>query len=176
MKIFFYLSFCLIILIFCVTGTLAQKQTKNVRAVEAVKKFYRFHTTHDDLFNKKQVALQSKFFTPKLRRLFDDELVRQKNYLKKHPTDKPYVEGLSFQPIEFCPKDYSIGTSQINRQTATVKINFIYGKSSCSAKDGTKISYKILLQKISGKWLVDNVIYEDGSDLISAFREAKKIK
>ena len=150
----------------------AQKQD----AASAVKAFYKFHFSHENIFNRKQVELRRSFFTPRLRQLFDAELKRQKIYTKKHPTDKSYFDGFSFEPIEFCPKDYSIGTSQMNQQSATVKVNFVYGKSSCSANDGTKIFYKVALQKIGEKWLIDDVIYDDESDLISAFNEAAKIK
>lgn len=161
-----------IILILLSTGVFAQKQD----AAAAVKSFYSFHFSHEDSFNEKEVALRRRFFTAKLQKLFDAELKRQTIYLKKHPTDKPYFEGLSFQPIEFCPKDYRVGAATAKKQTATVKVNFVYGKSSCAANDGTRLSYKISLAKIGGHWLIDDVIYDDGTTLTEAFGEAQKIK
>ena len=150
----------------------AQKQD----ASAAVKSFYQFHFSHNDAFSEKEVLRRRRFFTPKLRRLFDDELKRQKIQSKKYPTDKPYFEGLPFQPIEFCPKDYQIEKATVSGSTADVKVNFVYGKTSCQAKDGTKIFYKFSLAKIGGEWLIDNVIFDDGCDLLAAFKEAGKIK
>jgi hypothetical protein len=162
-----------IILLLPLANVFAQKQG----ATAAVREFYRFHFAHKDIFNEREVARRQRFLTPRLQRLFDAELKRQKNYARKHPDEKPYFEGLSFQPIELCPGDYSVGAAQTARQTATVRVNFVYSKSSCKATDGTKIFYKIALRQIGGKWLIDDVIYEDGkSPLTDAFNEAKKIK
>lgn len=154
------------------TGVHAQKQD----AATAVKLFYQFHLSRENAFTEEVIATHRRFFTPKLRRLFDAELKRQKIESKKHPTDKPYFEGLSLQPIEFCPKDYRVGTAQTRGQSATVDVNFVYGKSSCDANDGTPLLYKIQLSKIGGRWLIDDVIYDDGGTLTKAFDEAKKIK
>ncbi|MBA2736097.1 MAG: hypothetical protein H0U50_04820 [Pyrinomonadaceae bacterium] len=162
--------------LFTSNETFAQNRTEKSRAVEAVKVFYRFHFSHKDAFDERGVSRRRRLFTPKLRQLFDAELKRQKIYLKKYPDNKPYFEGLPFEPIEFCPNDYRVGAAQTTRQTATAKVNFVYSKSSCDASDGTKISYKILLSKITGKWLINDVIYDDGSTLTKAFSEAQKIK
>jgi hypothetical protein len=163
------LSVCLLLL---ATNVFAQKQN----ATAAVREFYRFHFSHKDIFNEREVSLRRRFFTPKLRQLFDAELQRQRLYLQKYPGNKPYFEGLSFQPIELCSNDYSVEDAQDKGQTATVKVNFVYGKSSCQANDGTKIFYKLSLQKIGGKWLIDGVVYDDGTTLTGAFNEAKKLK
>jgi hypothetical protein len=157
-------------------GISAQKSSGKNRAVEAVKTFYRFHFSHNDDFNEKQVGLRSKFFTPTLKRLFYVELKRQRKYLRKYPDNKPYFEGLPFQPIEFCPKDYRVGAAQIKQRTAIVRVNFVYGKSSCTAKDGELISYQILLSKVGERWLIDNIVYENSNKLTIAFKTAAKIK
>ncbi len=162
--------------LFVSNETFAQNRADKSRAVETVKAFYRFHFSHKDVFNEREVLRRRRFFTPKLRQLFNAELKRERIYLKKYPHNKPYFEGLPFEPIEFCPNDYRVGAAQTTRQTATVKVNFIYSKSSCDANDGTQISYKILLSKIAGKWLLDDVIYDDGSILTKDFSEAQKIK
>lgn len=150
----------------------AQKQ--NAEAI--VRAFYKFHSAHENSFNEKEIGLRRNFFTPKLQQLFAAELKRQKIYLKKHPDDKPYFEGLPFTPIEFCPKDYSVGEAEPNDGKTRVKVNFVYGKSSCEANDGTKIFYKISLLQIGGKWLIDDLIFDDGESLTEAFAKAGKIK
>lgn len=145
-------------------------------AAAVVKQFYQFHFARESSFSEKAIAARRRFFTPKLRRLFDAELKRQKTYSKKHPTDKPFFDDLSFQPIEFCPNDYRIGTAREQRQTATVEVNFIYSKSSCEANDGTPLTYRITLSKIGDRWLIDDVIYDDGTTLTGAFETASRIK
>ncbi len=154
----------------------AQNRADKSRAVETVKVFYQFHLTQKNAFSQKEISRRQRFFAPKLQQLFKAELKRQKNYLKKYPDTKPYFEGLSFEPIEFCPNDYRVGAARITRQSAAVKVSFVYSKSSCSANDGTEISYKIILSKIAGNWFIDDVIYDDGSSLTKAFNEAQKIK
>jgi hypothetical protein len=149
----------------------AQKQNPTVR------EFYRFHLAHKDIFNEREVARRFRFLTPRLQKLFNAELQRQRLYLKKYPGNKPYFEGLPFTPIEFCPSKYGIGAAQIKGQTATVGVNFVSGKfSACDGKEETKIFYKVALRKIGGKWLIDDVVYDDGETLTDAFNEAKKIK
>ena len=164
--------FLSIVLVLLSSGAYAQKQD----ASAAVQAFYKFHFANENIFNEKAVGLRRRFLTPRLQRLFDAELRRQKIYLKKYPDNKPYFEGLSFEPIEFCENDYSVGETKGSGSKATVKVNFVYGKSSCEASDGTKIFYKISLLRIGGKWLIDNVIYDDGKTLVGAFNEAKNIK
>ncbi|HEY0462353.1 MAG TPA: hypothetical protein VGC97_24685 [Pyrinomonadaceae bacterium] len=164
--------FLSIILLMLPANVFAQKTTP----IATVREFYQFHFAHEDIFNEREVARRRRFFTPRLAQFFAAELKRQRLYLKKYPDNKPYFEGLSFQPIEFCPNNYTIGMSQTERQTATVRVNFVYGKSSCKAKDGTKIFYKIALRQIGGKWLIDDVVYDNGKRLTDAFNEAKKIK
>jgi hypothetical protein len=164
-------------LLFISNSISAQNRTENSRAVQAVKNFYRFHLSHENIFNKREVSRRYKFFTPRLRQLFNAELKREEIYKKKYPDDKPYFDVLPFQPIEFCKNDYRVsGASQTARQTATVKVNFVYSKSSCEANDGTRISYGFLLSKVAGKWLINDVIYDDGSTLTKAFSNAQKVK
>lgn len=170
------LLFCPIILGFCTLEIFSQKQTDTIRASGAVKKFYGFQMTHNYSFDEKQVALRAKFFTPKLRTYFNSELLRQKNYLKKYPDNKPYFESLPFQPIEFCRKDYSVGKTRVNKSNADVRVNFIYSKTNCKSNDGTKIFYTIKLVKISNQWLIDNIIFDDGKSLTDTFKEAGRIK
>ena len=176
MKRFLLFSLILVGLLFISGQVSAQSRAEKFRAVQAVEKFYRFHFSQKSIFNQREVSRRRRFFTPKLQQLFNAELKRQKIYSKKYPDDKPYFEGLPFEPIELCPDDYRVGAAQTARQTASVKVNFVYSKSSCDTNDGTQISYKILLSKISGKWLINDVIYDNGSTLTKDFSNAQKVK
>jgi hypothetical protein len=165
--------FLLLIMLFLFPASIsAQKRD----AAAAVKSFFRFHLSHEDIFNKREVSRRYRFFTPRLRQLFNAELKRQEIYKKKYPDDKPYFDVLPFQPIEFCKNDYRVGAARTTRQTATVKVNFVYSKSSCKANDGTRISYGFLLSKVAGRWLINDVIYDNGSTLTKDFSNAQKVK
>lgn len=83
------------------------------------------------------------------------------------------VETFAQKPSE---KANAVGAAQVERQTASVKVNFICGKSSRASKNGTLISYKILLSKSGSKRLIDNLVYDDASMLTEAFERASKIK
>src|SRR5205809_6166534 len=98
------LSVCLLLL---ASNVFAQKQN----ATAAVREFYRFHLAHEDIFNEREVARRLRFLTPRLQKLFNAELQRQRLYLKKYPGNKPYFEGLPFTPLEFCPSKYGIGAA-----------------------------------------------------------------
>ncbi len=154
----------------------AQNQADELRAVQTVETFYRFHFSRNSIFNEKEIALRRRFFSQRLQRLLAAELKRERIYLNKYPTNKPFFDVLPFQPIELCKKDYRVSTAQTTRRTAKVRVNFIYSKSSCDANDGTQIFYKILLSKIAGKWLIDDVIYDNGSTLTEDFNKAQKIQ
>jgi hypothetical protein len=160
--------FLLMIVLFS-TNIFAQKQS----ATAFVQSFYRFHLTHEDIFNEKQVAIRRRFFTPKLQLFFKNELKREALYHKKYPENKPYFEGLDFDPQEFCQTGYRIGNTKMNRLKAVVEINF---KNDCDQRNNDLTVYKIELTKIGGKWLIDNVIFDDGETLIDAFNKAMKIE
>lgn len=176
MKRFLLFSLILVGLLFISGRVSAQSRAEKSRAAQAVKNFYRLHFSHKSIFNQREVSRRRRFFTPELQKLFDAELKRQGIYQKKYPDNKPYFEGLPFEPIELCPNDYRVGAARTAQKTASVKVNFIYSKSSCDANDGTQISYKILLSKIAGKWLINDVIYDNGSTLTKDFSKARKIK
>ena len=108
------------ILVLLSTAAFAQKQD----AATAVKDFYRFHFSNENTFNQKEVSLRQRFFTPKLRQLFNPEFKRQKIYFEKYPDNKPFFNGLPFQPIEFCEKDYRVGAAKTRRQKANCRSAF----------------------------------------------------
>jgi hypothetical protein len=166
----FFLS---IILTLFSADVFAQKQS----AAAFVREFYRFHLSHDSIFNDREVARRRRFFTPRLRGMFDAELRREKAYLRKYPDNKPFFgDGLPFTPIEFCRKDYRVGRAQTGKRATLVNVHLVYSRSSCDVDDRTKLLYKIVLVKIGGKWLIDDLIYDDGKTLTDAFNIAKKIK
>ena len=81
------IGFLSIILLLLSANVFAQKQS----ASAVVEAFYKFHWTRSGIFNAKEVGLYKKWFSADLNKLFQNELKREKEYLKQNPTDKPFT-------------------------------------------------------------------------------------
>ncbi|MEP6847914.1 MAG: hypothetical protein ABI999_03595 [Acidobacteriota bacterium] len=140
--------------------------------LEAVNSFYRFDKTHSQDFTRANIDARRSWFSSDLYSLFLKEIKRADSYAKKHPTDKPYFEGLPFQPIdETCKAGRKVlhkgvntmhGTEESKR--ATILASFAFPKP-CKNPDNTV--YTIVLTKNKSGWLIDDVLYEDNHSLRS---------
>lgn len=158
--------FLSIILVLFSANVFAQKQ--NASAV--VGAFYKFHLARSGIFKSSEVNLYKKWFSVDLNKLFQNELKREKEYLKQNPTDKPHFgDGFPFQPYEECEKSgksykniYKIGTETIRKSIAVVEVKF-YNPKVCG---GELIeTYKVELTNSKGVWLINDWIYSDGKRL-----------
>lgn len=139
--------------------------------VSAVKEFYAFHRTHHSELSRSSIEARKKWFSPALYKLFQREIKRQDEFLRKHPNDKPYFgEGLPFQPWD---ETCSVGKTQIHKKlnvrpdaedkdVATVRLIFAF-PSPCKTPD--KIEYTMQMVRIAGMWVIDDLSYDDGSTL-----------
>jgi hypothetical protein len=160
---FFLLSMILLLLS---ANIFAQKQD----AAAAVGAFYKFHRTRSNVFKASEVNLYKKWFSAGLNKLFQYELKREKEYLKKNPTDKPYFgDGFGFDPLDECSKagksyknTYQIGTAAIRKSLAVVEVKF-YNPKACGGE--AIATYKIELIQNKGIWLINDWIYPDGKRL-----------
>jgi len=158
--------FLSIILILLSTSIFAQKQDATV----AVQSFYKFHLLRSGVFNASEVKARQKWFTDDLNRLFQNELQREKEFLKANPTDKPHFgDGFPFQPYEECSKNeklikntYTIGAATVKGDNATVEVKFFQPKECGGDLIDT---YKVLLMKSKGKWLINDWLYSDAKAL-----------
>lgn len=138
--------------------------------VAAVNSFYRYDRSHSQNFSRANIEARKAWFSSELYDLFRNEFKREDAYLKKNPGDKPYFEGLPFQPIdESCKvgrktlhKALSVSHGTQNGRTATVIASFAFPKP-CKQPDTTVYT----LEMIKGKagWLIDDVRYEDNRSL-----------
>ena len=101
---------------------------------------------------------------------------REKAYLKKNPTDKPYFgDGLPFQPIdEVCTttrrtihKALAFGSEAKIVNKSSIKAIFAFPKP---CKDPDRTTYTIKLVRIGAAWLIDNVYYDGNSNLAADLR------
>jgi hypothetical protein len=173
MKIISTFWLILTVSFFCPFEIAAQKQAENRRALETVKTFYRFHFSHDRKFNRKQVRLRRKFLTAKLYAVLIDEIDRSEPYEKEYPGFKGFITELPFQPEKLCRGDYRVRNAEVGRLKMMVRIDFVHSKSNCAATNGISVSYKVVLIKTGGRWLIDNVLYDNGSDLIRDLKKAQ---
>lgn len=139
---------------------------------DAVKSFYAFNRTHSTKFTRLTVDKRKPWFSEALYKLFLNELKREKEFVRQHPNEKTYfAEGLPFVPIdETCKvgrrelhKKLSVIPDTEDNSVATVNAVFEF-PSPCKSPD--KTVYTIELIRAGSRWLIDNVIYEQNSNLV----------
>jgi hypothetical protein len=154
---------------FALLSLTATAQTKS--PVAAVNAFYKYDRSHSQIFNRRNIDARKQWFSTELYSLFQYELKREAEYLKKNPTDKPYFgDGLPFQPYdETCKaggknlhKTLVVKPSSQEGDRATVTATFAFPKP-CQDADNT--TYTIGLIKSKGVWVIDDVNYGEDRTL-----------
>lgn len=128
---------------------------------ETVKAFYRYSNARSSTFNGRHIRSRKQWYTPALYDAFQAALRADLAYLKANPTDKPkFGDGLTFGPLdEPCVingkqhrRKRSIDDVSTKKTRSEVYVKFTYPKA-CGI---IPVTYQISLQKIRGKWLIDN--------------------
>ncbi|MFL6467610.1 MAG: hypothetical protein ACJ72Z_06605 [Pyrinomonadaceae bacterium] len=154
------IALCLMLLVSASLAAFSQ----NSSPLAAVNAFYKFDRSHSQLFNRANIDAREQWFSAGLYKLLINELVREKEYLKKNPTDKPHFgDGLPFQPLdEECTagtKKYrntlSFGPINVNGSSRNFDAYFSYPKA-CGIE---KTTFEIVVIKQNGKWVIDDVLY-----------------
>lgn len=166
--------FLLIVLLSFSANVIAQEQS----ATAFVESFYKFHRSRSDVFNVTELSIRKKWFTSELNRLFQNELKREKEYLKVNPTDKPYFgDGFPFRPYEECFKNekeirnvLKVSNGVAVKNKTIVKAKFYYPKV-CGGKLNTE--YKVELVKNKGSWQINDFIYSSGRRLTEDLKRPK---
>lgn len=164
------LSFVLILLF----ATAALSQTAG--PAQTVRAFYRFSNARSSVFNRKHIESRKRWYTPELYRLFLEALRKENAFLKQHPDEKPFFgDGLDFHPLhEPChangkayDRSQSITRTDVKDNRAYVEVKFAYPEA-CTEEP---IYYRVQLKKLSGKWLIDDWTYSDGTTLTRDIKE-----
>ncbi len=143
--------------------TLAQKSTP----LAAVQAFYDFDAKNSQTFGRASIDARKKWFSSELYQLFQNEIKREKEYLKMNPTDKPHFgDGLPFRPLdETChlgkiryKRALSYGTVTVKGDAANVDVKFKYPKG-CNIPD---ILYALNMEKEKGRWVISDIRYFPG--------------
>jgi hypothetical protein len=135
----------------------------------AVEAFYRFHFAKRDLMYlcRESVARERQWLTPKLHRLLVYELDRfdkaaaanggPQNY-------KPFIAGDVFTHSEGPADAFRVAGAERAGQTARVRV---FASWSAESEDGAReLGMTVVVVRVGGRWLVDNVLYDDGDDLV----------
>jgi hypothetical protein len=142
-----------------------QTKTAKQQAFIIVSEFYKVHRQRSNHFNLREVKARKKWFSRELYGLFLNELKREKEYLKRYPTNKPlFGEGLSFQPWEECISEgefyrnwYKVGKTSVNRNKAVVNVSF-YNPQKCE-NGGLISAHTVELIKEKNKWVINDFVF-----------------
>lgn len=157
--------FLSIILAALSTGIYGQKQD----ASATVQSFYKYHLARLIIFKavdrksyrKVEIESYRRRFSDDLNKLFQTELQREQEFLKKNPTDKPHFgDGFPFAPLDECDNagqliknTYQVGVATVKDERAIVEVKF-YQPKECG---GNLIdTYKVELLKSKENWLIND--------------------
>jgi len=131
-----------------------------------------FHKSHSSEFSRRSIDARRAWFSTALYELFLNELKREKEFLRTHPGEKPFFgEGLPFQPWdETCTvgkrilhKQLTLKPDAEDAANATVQAIFAF-RAPCKEPDQNEYTFELV--KENGKWVIDNLNYEEGSSLV----------
>lgn len=77
---------------------------------------------------------------------------------------KPYISGDVFTNSESPPQIFRLGKLSQSRRRAEVEV-WCYWNDQTIGRMKRRV--KVQLAFIQGRWLIDNLVYEDGRDLVS---------
>lgn len=139
-------------------------------AASVTRSFYtqHFKTADRMFFSWANVRRERGWFTPRLYKLMLHELRRADANEKDENGNpmKPYISGDVFTNSESPPQVFRIGRSQEKRTWATVVV-FCYWNDNVIGKMRKKVVVRLVPS--GNTWLIDNIIDEDGEDLITEF-------
>ena len=125
-------------------------QTQQGSAPEAVvNTFYKYHFAHDMAFDPGSVKHRSVWLTPDLVKACEAYFS-----LPQDPDEAPDIEGDPFTGSQEYPDTYALGSATVADTMARVPVTFTW-------KDGHSTHGTVVLKKLSGKWLIDDVEFPD---------------
>jgi hypothetical protein len=146
--------------------------SQNSGPKSTVVNFYKFDLSHAQTFSRRNIDARRQWFSVELYKLLLNELAREKEYLKKNPTNKPHFgDGLPFQPLqENCEangKSYgrsiSYGQVTVKGGIGNVDVYFKYPRA-CDPDD---ILFAVNMEKEKGRWVISDIRYiSDNTSLV----------
>jgi hypothetical protein len=162
---------CLSVAVFGLLGiAFTMEVSARPSAASVTRSFYqqRFRRVDRMFFDRRNVRRERRWFTPRLYKLMLYELRRA----DANETDengnpmKPHISGDVFTGSESPPQVFRIGRSVQKTNWATVVVD-CYWNDNVVGKARKQVIVRLVPS--GNTWLIDNVIYEDGQDLITDF-------
>jgi hypothetical protein len=150
---------------------------QNSSPTSAVRSFYALDGKSSQIFNRRNLNTRRPYLSQRLYNLFVEELRKQAAHLRSNPDDKPFFgDGFPFRPIdEPCEvngrsigRRYSVMREVRYRGSrAVVPVRFSYARP-CTIGP---LNYKVELTRSGSGWVIDDIIYEDGSKLSDSMKD-----
>jgi hypothetical protein len=139
------------------------------RATSVVMDFYSSHfaTAERMFFTREKVRRVKGWLSPKLYRLMLHELRRAEAVEREYTginAKKPDISGDVFTNSESPPQVFRLGKSSQRKGIAEVDV-WCYWNDQTIGRMKRQVKVQLVFSR--GKWLIDNLVYEDGSDLVS---------
>lgn len=151
-------------------------QNGRTSASATVREFYRIHFQRADrmAFEPQNIRRIRKSLTPELYRMLMSEFEREAANAKANPDLilKPFISGDIFTDSESPPQVFKITDATQFKNTAIITV-WVYWNDETIGKMKRKI--KVVMVSSANRWLIGNVIYEDG-DLLNRLKRAKTAK
>ena len=142
-----------------VIWTLERGRKVGVRAIPpettpagAVQSLYADHFAHDMAFTPESVARKRKWLAPDLVRLITAYFAKPDK-----PDEVPAIDGDPFTDSQEYPTGFALGVPMIERDQATVAVEL--------AMEPKKRLVSVRLHHKRDRWLVTDLVYEDGGTL-----------
>lgn len=121
---------------------------------DVVRSLFADHFRHGMGFTKASVARKARWLSPDLLAKLNAELAKPNN-----PDEVPNINGDPFTDSQEYPKRFAVGKAEINGDATRIPVVF--------TGNGRRRTVAVKLRNTPEGWLVDDLIYEDGSTLRS---------
>lgn len=114
------------------------------------------------LLSAEEIQTYTPFLSKKLRSLIESARLRQAEFIKHNPQEKPpFVEGDMFSSLFEGPTSFGVGKYYCNKKSCKVQINFVYEEADSEAFNWRDTA---VLIKEQGEHRIDNVLYSGNWD------------
>lgn len=167
-----HFSFLILCTLF-VTGVAAAQKAE---PASTVRSFYALDSRTSQVFNRRNLEIRRPHLSARLYGLFRDELRKQDALKRSNPDDKPFFgDGFPFRPTDepcsakgrsFSRRYSVLEPGRYKGSRAEVPVRFSYPRP-CTAEP---LNYKVKVVRVGSVWVIDDIVYEDGSTLSDSMK------
>jgi hypothetical protein len=139
-------------------------------AANAVSSFYRFHLSHNMDFRARNIQLRRRWLTPGFYQLLLNKIEQQAAYSKAHPDEVPDFDGDPFTDSQEYPDSFQVGLQMASGAVEMIGVTLLWSARTSRGRDKRNIT--VALTQSSGRWLIDDIINNEGSSLRDELKKA----